>query len=307
MKKKVLFVAALFVAATTFAQDGLTSKKGEAILPEAGDWAIGFDAMPFLNYGGNLLNGNTGNSFGGASWTPQNTNSLIGAAPTWGIYGKMYKDEHTAYRGTLRIGFGSMTQKNTIDTSTTTLTGEITDERKYSNFNLVLGGGIEKRRGNTRIQGYYGGEALISFATMSTTYTYADAGSGTTTAGNLHTASYTDWTAFDAGSIGSAAMVTNNNERTTKNQMGSTFGLTLRGFIGVEWFVAPKVSIGAEYGWGIRMSSTGNGERDTENYAVPTGSTDESNIARKHVTGGKSTFGLDTDVSNASLKILFHF
>ncbi|MEJ6680882.1 MAG: hypothetical protein QNL21_02200, partial [Flavobacteriales bacterium] len=32
------------------------SKKGESMLPEAGDYAIGFDAAPFLNYVGNFLN-----------------------------------------------------------------------------------------------------------------------------------------------------------------------------------------------------------------------------------------------------------
>ncbi|MCB0380481.1 MAG: hypothetical protein KDD24_04440 [Flavobacteriales bacterium] len=69
MKKRLLFVAAIFAATATFAQDGLTSKKGEAYLPEAGDWAIGIDANPFLNYAGNLFNGNTGNGIGaGATW-----------------------------------------------------------------------------------------------------------------------------------------------------------------------------------------------------------------------------------------------
>ena len=62
MKKKVLFVASLFLATATFAQDGLTSKKGEAYLPEAGDWALGFDANPFLNYAGNMFNGSLNNT-----------------------------------------------------------------------------------------------------------------------------------------------------------------------------------------------------------------------------------------------------
>ncbi|PKK92420.1 MAG: NAD(P)(+) transhydrogenase (Re/Si-specific) subunit alpha, partial [Tenericutes bacterium HGW-Tenericutes-7] len=35
MKRKVLFVASLVLATATFAQDGLTSKKGEAIFKES--------------------------------------------------------------------------------------------------------------------------------------------------------------------------------------------------------------------------------------------------------------------------------
>ncbi|MGB0881499.1 MAG: hypothetical protein ACPGSO_01000, partial [Vicingaceae bacterium] len=136
MKKTVLFVAAAILASTTFAQDGLTSKKGEAYLPEAGDWAIGFDAMPFLDY---ASNGNLPN----AQWVANNRPMTI--------VGKMFKDESTAYRAKLRIGFNSFTQENVFDTSGTTLTGEITDEAKRSDMMITLGGGIEKRKGNTRL------------------------------------------------------------------------------------------------------------------------------------------------------------
>jgi hypothetical protein len=288
MKKKVLFVASIFLATATFAQDGLTSKKGEAYLPEAGDWALGFDGTPFLNYAGNMFNGNTGNSVN-ATW--------VGNNPAMTIVGKMFKDETTAYRAKIRIGFGSTTTNGIIDTSTTTLTGEITDEQKSSNFMLTLGGGIEKRRGNTRIQGFYGGEMLISIGSSSTEYTYADASSGTTAGGNLHIG-----TNFDFGSNNYTA-----TERVVKNAAGGTFQLGLRGFVGVEWFVAPKVSVAAEYGWGLAMKSTGDGEIDTEEYAVPTGATDESLISRKHTTGGTSSFGIDTDNNGGIITIMFHF
>lgn len=290
MKKKVLFVASIFLATATFAQDGLTSKKGEAYLPEAGDWALGFDGTPFLDYAGNMFNGTTGNSVN-ATW--------VGNTPAMTIYGKYFKDESTAYRAKLRIGFGSMTQKNTFDTSTTTLTGEITDEMKSSYFNLTLGGGIEKRKGNTRIQGFYGGEMLISLGSSSTEYTYADQSTGSIAAGNVHLATYT--TNFTTGAT------TTGGERDLKVANGSTFQLGLRGFIGVEWFVAPKVSVAAEYGWGLRMMSQGDSETDTEDYAVATGATDLSLIQRKHTNGGNSSFGIDTDNNGGVISIFFHF
>jgi len=285
MKKTVLFVAAAILASSTFAQDGLTSKKGEAYLPEAGDWAIGFDAMPFLDY---ASNGNLPN----AQWVANNRPMTI--------VGKMFKDESTAYRAKLRIGFGSSTQEGVYDTSLTTLTGEVTDEMKMSNMMITLGGGIEKRKGNTRLQGFYGGEALISFGGSGTEYTYADASSGTAAAGNVHQS-----TQFDFGN--NTAYNGNANERVLKNTNGSTFMLQLRGFIGVEYFFAPKISMSAEYGWGLMMSSTGNGEVDTEEYTVATGATDFSNVARKHTTGASSSFGIDTDNNGGSITLMFHF
>jgi hypothetical protein len=290
MKKKVLFVASIFLATATFAQDGLTSKKGEAYLPEAGDWAIGFDGTPFLDYAGNMFNGNTGNSVN-ATW--------VGNNPAMTIVGKYFKDESTAYRAKIRIGFGSTTTKNVFDTSTTTLTGELTDEMKSSNFMLTLGGGIEKRKGNTRIQGFYGGEMLISMGSSSTEYTYAAQSTGSIAGGNVVQATYTN--DFVAGTT------TTGGERDLKMTNGSTFQLGLRGFVGVEWFVAPKVSVAAEYGWGLAMRSTGDGERDTEEYTVATGATDMSLVQRKHTTGGNSSFGIDTDNNGGIITIMFHF
>jgi len=296
MKKTVLFVAAAVLASATFAQDGLTSKKGEAYLPEAGDWAIGFDGTPFLDYAGNMFNGNTGNSVN-ATW--------VGNTPEMTIVGKMFKDESTAYRAKLRIGYGSSTIENVIDTSTTTLTGEFTDKAKSSQMMITLGGGLEKRKGNTRLQGYYGGEALISFGSSSVEHTFADASSGTTAAGDIRYAEYTD--DFANATSTSQDPLTGENERTTKVTNGATFGLQLRAFIGVEYFFAPKMSISAEYGWGLMMSSTGTGERDTESYGISTGAAAESSIARKHTVGGSSAFGIDTDNNGGQITIMFHF
>ena len=35
----------------------------------------------------------------------------------------------------------------------------------------------------------------------------------------------------------------------------SSFGVILRAFIGAEYFIAPKISITAEYGWGFGFTS----------------------------------------------------
>ena len=112
MKKSILAVAVVLGATSLFAQK-LESKNGEAYLPAAGDWAVGIDATPFLNYFGNFIGGGQGNN----------------AAPTWNflttnqtITGKYFVEDDMAYRGSLRLGFGSNSSKvMTGDRSSTTV------------------------------------------------------------------------------------------------------------------------------------------------------------------------------------------
>ena len=86
-KTMLLFAAGLCFAGAAMSQDVYTNKNGEAVLPAADDWAIGFDAAPFLNYAGNLLN--SGATSPTADWTD---------ASTMDITGKMFVDANTAYR-----------------------------------------------------------------------------------------------------------------------------------------------------------------------------------------------------------------
>ena len=97
-------------------------------------------------------------------------------------------------------------------------------------------------------------------------------------------------------------------ERTLEENPGGTFSLSVRGFIGVEMFVFPKVSIAAEYGWGLGMSSTGDGTSKTEEWGLTnTSATANSKIEHEYATGGSSAFGIDTDNNGGQLKIMFHF
>jgi len=147
MKKQcLLLICAISFSFLGNSQD-LMSKKGESMLPEAGDYAIGFDAAPFLNYVGNFLNS-------GATSPTADFMTGYDAA----ITGKYFKDAQNAYRGAVRIGLGSNTD--------TEANG---DEMKSSYNAVYLGAGMEKRRGTTRIQGVYGAQAGISLGGSSRT------------------------------------------------------------------------------------------------------------------------------------------
>lgn len=302
MKKKVLLIATIFAASTTFAQD-LTSRKGETYLPEADDWAISFDAVPFLDFAGGFMGGN-----GGApSLSPVN-------GMPWNIRGKMFKDEGTAYRGGLRLGFGSVTDRELVGDAYATaapvfpaLPTLLEDEYKASSNNIVLSGGLEMRRGKTRLQGYYGGELMIGMGGNKDTYTYANAlaASGTI----IVTANAGAETNFGSN-LGFTDTYGNQARMTEYKSSGMMIGL--RGFIGVEYFIMPKISIGGEFGWGLGFSSFS--ESMTWESANFTGT---PSVGSQTIENSKDgSFMIDGDINNGlnqvfgssgSLNIVFHF
>lgn len=285
MKKSTLFVAALALGmSTAFAQD-LTSKKGEPILPEAGDYAIGVDAYPLLSYFGNMMNGNTNNApFG---WNYTNSGQMI--------TGKMFASETMAYRGMIRIGFGSNTWNNPVvdDASTSTPVGMTEDTYKQSWNNIGLGGGIEWRRGKGRLQGYWGGMLMFQMGGGKDSYTYGNSFS----ASNPAPTTTIDFMTGATASVGS---------RVTENKWGSTMAFGLRGFAGAEFFVLPKISVGGEFGWGLSFAKQGAGTMTSESWNG-TGTTSSTSD-----TGSSSSFGIDTDnnafgLAPAAVLVHFHF
>ena len=289
MKKSFLTVAVILGASTLFAQD-LKSKKGEAYLPEAGDYAIGIDAAPFLTYIGNFIGGNGLNT--APSWNFLTTNQTI--------TGKYFKEDDLAYRIGLRIGFGSTKGSATVGQDLAAapvypaLPLTVVDSWKSGGTNIGLSGGLEWRRGKGRLQGFYGAELGIAFGTSKTTYEYGNAmtitGAGTTDFGsNITTDTY------------------GNGARINEAKGGSTVAFGLRGFIGAEYFVLPKLSIGGEFGWGLGIASVGASSTTLE-------STDGVSVGSQVIEGTKvSSFGIDSDINNTlfgaagSLRIAFHF
>lgn len=269
MKKSVLVMALAIGTTAAFAQD-LTSKKGEKFLPEANDWSIGMNAAPILNAIGSAVSNQ--NNGGGA------VTGFMGA--TNYITGKMFKDEKTAYRAMLGINFGSTTQKALVNQagSTSNPPAKVEDTKGTSAFGIDLGAGYEMRRGNTRLQGYYGGMVMIGFGTSSETYTYGNALSATNTS--------------NAPQFSQAAGL-------KESKAGSTFSFGLNGFVGAEYFFLPKLSLGAEYWWGLGFTNTGEGESTSESW----NGTGVTSTTTKNA--GSSAFNLGGQYAN--LFINFHF
>jgi hypothetical protein len=258
--KKGLLIVAMMIGVSASAQD-FNSKKGTPILPAAGDWSIGVNANSILEYFGNLMNG----ANNAPTFDFTNSDQVI--------TGRMMKTADLAYRAKIRVGLGSTKSSTLVPKNGSTTNETVEDVTKVSSTNIGLGGGIQKYRGQGRLKGIYGAEAMIMLGGGKTTYEYGNA--------------LTD--AFPGG------------PRPTENKSGSTFGFQLRGFIGAEYFFAPKMSVGGEFGWGLDFGSTGEGEITSE---VNVGAGTTTSTAK---TGKSSSFGIDTDNASGAINLNFYF
>jgi hypothetical protein len=261
MKIKSLLVASMSLfAAATFAQEGPKSKDGETILPEKGDWAVSLNLNPVLE-----------TTFG------KNPNGIWKGLNNYSLVGKKFLDDKTAFRAVVSLTNVNTRKSNEIakamaipnpDLNFGDKTPLVKDTWSNSTTGIVIGGGIEKRKGKGRVQGFYGGEALLSLqAGTKNKFTYGNALTQNPTGDQPDVdadGTYsTNWNAMSpainpvnlAGTLPQNAGVT--SARLLNSTTAGSFGIGVRGFIGAEYFFAPKFSIGGEFGWGLAFQRFG--------------------------------------------------
>ena len=253
-------------------EKGTVTKNDRLILPQAGDFAIGVDADPFFRYMGNFFHGNTVNS-----------------APTFGgltIYGKYFLENDRALRVKLLVDFSSTTEKANVPNNASTVPGAtVEDSWKHSNGDIGLSVGYEIRRGYGRLQGFYGAEVGLGYTSSKDTYEYGNAYSTTNP-----TPTFTN---FNGNDLGAARILT--------DKTNGGFNADLGVFVGVEYFVAPKLSIGAEVGLGLGFASNGKTKLTTESW---TGTAVEKNDTDGFAGAGSFDFGTR---HGGNIFVLFHF
>ncbi len=280
MKKNILFL--LFAGSLSFTQaQDLLSKRGEKMLPDSGDWAVAVDASPFFNYLGNVFSSAGNNSifksFGDSSIT---------------VMGKYFLSPKKAVRIKLNVGVNSQNQKfNTTKDGQTDVNVTVVDEWKSTETAITLGAGIEKRKGKTRLQGIYGAEASLF---------YVDGKKQKYKYGN----SYSKNSSAPASNNFNGNIKTDGS-RVTQEKQGATYGLGLRGFIGMEYFIFPKIAIGMEYGLALQIGKKADGQVVSEIW-------DPINSERKTLTqnlagGSIVNFNSGLKNGNALIYAAFHF
>ncbi|MDR1667205.1 MAG: hypothetical protein LBS03_05895 [Bacteroidales bacterium] len=265
------------------ASGAVVTKRGTPILPQAGDFAIGVSANPFLDYLGNFFGKTTANS-----------------APTFGwstvtVYGKYFLEDNRAIRAKLTLNYGSQKDERFVrddnlfaNDPLLGATATVKDVRKTGTQALNLNAGYELRRGRGRLQGFYGGEVTLGYGKINNTYTYANP----MTDLNQAPTSTTAW-----------GGVANPTTRTLKQKGGLTVNLGLGGFAGVEYFIAPQISLGGEVGVGLLYTTTGQTETTTEYFNTSTGQVEERS-QRSGNPGKNFTFAAK---GGGDIFLLFHF
>ncbi|GAB4230915.1 MAG: hypothetical protein Tsb0034_02990 [Ekhidna sp.] len=263
------------------------SKNGHQILPKKGDWALGVDALPFLEYVGNVANGNDDNDNISFDYAERNL-------PTATIYGKYFIADDLAYRGSLNIfANGNRDRFRVNDDASTNPDDAVFDVRDIDNFGFTLSAGLEKRRGKSRVQGLYGAEAFIHFTTNST-YKFQYGNSITQSNQEPTSTGFGNPTGIPAPSLG---------YRITKADFGNRMEFGLRGFIGVEYFFAPKMSLGGEFYMLASHSSTDNSSVTYEAYEGTSNSVEEFST----FTEGNRDFNIGIRNSFGAINLMFYF
>lgn len=299
MKNLVITVfAAVLLTQVVFAQDTETSvlsKKGQPVLPVAGEWGLGISADPFLRYAGNFLSGSTSvNIEPGFTYT----DNVIGNNVA--LFGKKIVDANTAYRARFNVGVGQNINKAVVGQNVTTpdpsAPAFVDDWQKINYTTVVFSGGLEKRRGSSRVQGIYGGELVLGMTSNKLIYQY----------GNPINQEFNAPITNNFGSnilSGSSAAAAS---RKTEEKIGTSFLIGARGFVGVEYFFAPKMSIGGEFGYMFGYRTTGKTYVTSESWDSVAGAVRTIKTERYDNSGFQS-LGIGLDNLNGTINLMFYF
>ncbi len=298
MKKIIaLFSLCLCVGMTAMAQEvvvidessetsaAYVNKRGIPLLPKAGDFAFGVDATPFLQYFGNFFNGAGSNAapvFNGVNNT---------------IYGKYFLEDNRAIRAKLRLNVYRDEFKGTVKDNTETSDNPlnpyatVVDVEKVSTQDVDLFVGYEFRRGRGRVQGFYGGEVGLGYGGGKAVYDYGNEMT------ELNQSPAT--TNFDGNLLAT-------NRRVTEQKYGNEFRASLAGFVGVEYFFAPQISIGGELNLGLSYSILGQSERTIQAFDAASNEIQTFSERKRYSSDHAGTVGLRT-ITSGSIFLMFHF
>lgn len=239
MKNKLIYllVGVIFSGFTAFAQDDTSAKDTvdtDALKPEAGDIGIGVSAIPYLNY--------LGNFFG-----KEDDNDLNLGAQT--LYFKYFLTDASAIRAAVYINnstskTNAYSQDDAAIAADPVSTAQVEDSRKINSNNMSLTVGYEMRKNRNRFAFLYGANVGYGFYSYKQEFSYGNPISAL----NPNPSNNFDDPMTDG--------------RMLYSDNGITHSVSAGLFAGIEFFIAKKFSVGADfslaygYNWGSQADAT---------------------------------------------------
>lgn len=278
----------------------LKSKRGYVILPEAGEYALGISATGTLEYLSSLIfNNNTPSStalFQHPNSPFDDARNLAGQGLNNQLLLKKFKTANFAYRVRLQVALNARTEtwyvKKDEASPDFNYPQYVTDQKTSKVSGILLAAGVEKRRGKHRVQGVYGAEAYLGMFSSSVSYSYGNPFSGNFPQPTIYNDSLYNLT---------------NSARITKQSLGVGFTIGVRPYLGVEYFIAPKISLGGEFGYNLGISLIGSGLIKSERWNTSSEAVEEIKTEPTTRRQALSAYGLGVNNLGGSLNLLFHF
>lgn len=267
-------------------------------LPKKGDFSIGFSLDPIATFVGNMFNGNLSNGLGDLAGEPL-LDDIIGA-PMVSIMGTYMQTDQLAWKLNLGLGYSHKAVNNyVLDDAALFLDpfskAKVVDKNTYDRIQGSIALGVEYRVGKKfPIQGVFGAGINYAFGEISYKYNY---GNAITELNQAPTISDPSLYYAAAGYMPNARPLV-----TQDKNLIHMFGAYASA--GVEWFVAPKVALGANVNFGIYYEV--NPARATTYEGWNTASMQLEQFTEL-VAPASHGFHIGTDNIGANLYIAFYF
>lgn len=304
MKRLVSIIIGIALVLPLLAQEPTaqepTAQPEVVYTPQQGEWAVGFTLNPILNFVGNMFNGTAGQIFDSQSLggQPLATN----ANPTYpliSIMGKYMVRDNVAIRANIGLLLNVNNRNFYVRDDKAVLLDplsveKVTDKAHSGTYGGSVFIGAEYRVGKKRVQGVFGGGLNYAFSVYQAKYSY----------GNAITEANQTPTMGEGMPAFTQPVVYMPNARTISQLSSGTHTIGLVGNVGIECFVAPKISLGLEANLAILYRVERPSYKQLEGYNLMTKEVQNyTDIADKSASG----FVFGTQNVGANIFMNFYF
>lgn len=298
MKNSSIWICVVFLFSLTvhMAPAQTAELKNKPTLPKAGDFGLGIDLVPVLDYLGNMFNGttnNTLNSFGGEPL------ALVGViAPGVSIKGRYMQTDKMAYRFNFCTIGRTWVENNYVRDDAAFFNdplseAKVLDVYKQHRSGMSFSAGTEYRRGYNRIQGYAGVDLIYGFETTTDVFEYGNA--------------VTDINQTPSRVLRLAPIPVpywTQTYVTGRYYNGNAHYIGLGAVVGVEYFLASHLSIGGEITmYAVQMFSTQSHQKQEGFNPV----TNQVESRTELLSPGDRIFTFGTENLGGKLYMMFYF